>query len=451
MSWTDLTTFLSDYAVPLLAVAGVMGMALLLVMIVWVKRTGRPLRPMALAASMNLALMLNAEGMWRIAVGDLALPPLFAVLVFAVFEICFLTATSIAADQYRSSTVYGPDGKVITPGDTGPMLHVAAVIAVMSGVVVASNAHTTTEQILRLAIPCIIFFMWWAALTAAGRRVRRGRFAHSPRRIAERRGWIIPDDDPDLDRMAAERRLHKMTMLAHRLHNTPLTPKQKTRTSTKLALLSLAATPEEFLEVQRRVGQAGQVERLTDPAVLAALIPAAAAAPAVPTSTSSSPVEPDAGQRDDAAVSTVAPAAGGRHAARKAVKPADTTVVDTPATVKFYEQWLTIWQAMQADPDAKNEELADRLSVAPRTISKIRKAGKDGLLTAERLQELRVKEGTAPAAEADTGQVTSAGPPVPTVPAQSSRSAGTVAVVSTDTGAAAVARDQDDREPALAG
>lgn len=440
MSWSDLTTFLYDYAVPLLAVAGVLGLALLLVIIVWVKRTRRPLRPMALATSMNLALMLNAEGMWRIAVGDLALPALFAVLVFAVFEICFLTSTSIAADQYRSSTVYGPDGKVITPGDTGPMLYVAAVIAVMSGVVVASSAHTTTEKILRLAIPCIIFFMWWAALTAAGRRVRRGRFAHSPRRIAERRGWIIPDDDPDLERMAAERRLHKMTMLAHRLHNTPLNPKQKTRTSTKLALLSLAATPEEFREVQRRVGQAGQVERLTDPDVLAALIPAAAA-PAVPTPTISSPVEPDAGQREDAAVSTAAPAAGGRHAVRKAVKPADTTVVDTPATARFYEQWLTIWQAMQADPDAKNEELAERLSVAQRTISKIRKAGKDGLLTAERLQELRVQEGTAPAAEADTGQLTNPGPPAPTVPVQSSRSTGTAAVV----------RDQDDREPALVG
>ncbi|WP_436528614.1 hypothetical protein [Actinoplanes sp. HUAS TT8] len=220
LSWPGLTGFVHDFGGLLLLAGGLLGVLLLVGLAVWAKRSGKPLRPIALSACMNLALLLNAEGMWVIATEDLHLPPLFAVLVFAVFEICFLTATSLAAEQYRNTTVYGPDGKIETPGHPGPMLWIAALIAGISGVIVASNANTLTEKMLRLAVPCVIFLMWWAALTAAGQRTRRGRFAYSPRRLAERWGWLIPDDDPDLTEMAAKRQIRRMVVNHHRAATT---------------------------------------------------------------------------------------------------------------------------------------------------------------------------------------------------------------------------------------
>ena len=209
--------FWRDYAALVLLAAGLLGVVLLIAFAIWAKRSKKPLRPLALAFSMNLALLLNAEGMWVIAIDQLNLPAIFAVLVFAVFEICFLTATSLAAEQYRRTSVYAPDGTIVTPGHPGAMLYIAALIAGLSGVIVASNAATFTEKLLRLAVPCMIFLMWWAALTAAGQRVRRGRFAYSPRRLAERWGWLIPDDDPDLVRMGAERQVRRMVVNYHRV------------------------------------------------------------------------------------------------------------------------------------------------------------------------------------------------------------------------------------------
>ncbi|OJF14542.1 hypothetical protein [Couchioplanes caeruleus] len=456
MSWADLTTFAYDYAVPLLAGTGVLGLVLLLVMIVRVKRSGRPLRPIALSASMNLALMLNAEGMWYIAIDTLRLPALFAVLVFAVFEICFLTATSLAAEQYRNTTVYGPDGKVITPGHPGSMLYVAALIALMSGVVVASGAPTTTEKILRLAIPVMIFLMWWAALTAAGQRARRSRFAHSPMRIAERRGWFIPDEDPDLAKMIADRRLTKMAMLAHRLHNGELDEKRKVKVKTELARLSLTATDDDLAEVQRRVNRAGQAEQLTQPGVLAALMPTptvaaavtpSAVAPAAPALAQPQPTP----QEEPAAVSGHRPraaddAARGEKSTASEKRAAEPAV---PSTAKYYAQWLTVWLTMTAEPTATNQILRQRTGIALRTLSKIRTAGKDGLLTAQRLQELRMQEGAAASADTGTRAVRdNADEPAPAaVPSQPSRSreSGTAPEP-----AAAAAGGHSTREPAMA-
>lgn len=207
----------NDYTALILLSAGVVGLLALLGLLIWARKTKKELRSSALTVSMNLALMLNAEGMWVVAVDVAHLPRLFAVLVFAVFEICFLTATSLAKEQYRRTTVRADDGTIIKPGHPGPMLYIAALIAVLSGVVVASNAASTTETLLRLAVPCVIFLMWWAALVAAGQSVNRGRFAYSPRRLAERWGWLIPDDDPDLQELAAKRTVRRMVINYYRL------------------------------------------------------------------------------------------------------------------------------------------------------------------------------------------------------------------------------------------
>ena len=83
----QIASFWATYAATTILAAGVLGLLALIGLGVWAKRSRRPLRPLALALSMNLALLLNAEGMWVIAIDQLKLPPVFAVLVFAVFEI----------------------------------------------------------------------------------------------------------------------------------------------------------------------------------------------------------------------------------------------------------------------------------------------------------------------------------------------------------------------------
>lgn len=213
----DLAAFWAQYAALVLFGAGLAGVIALIGLGVWAKKSRKPLRPIALAVSMNLALLLNAEGMWEVLTEKAGLPALFTALVFAVFEICFLTATSLAAEQYRRTTVLDAEGNIVTPGHPGAMLYVAALIAGLSGLIVATNAASGTEKLLRLAVPAVIFLMWWAALTAAGQRLRRSRFAYSPRRLAERWGWLIPDDDPDLVAMAAGRQVRRMVVAHQRV------------------------------------------------------------------------------------------------------------------------------------------------------------------------------------------------------------------------------------------
>ncbi|MEV6350435.1 MFS transporter [Actinoplanes sp. NPDC051851] len=277
-----INNFWSDYAALVLLAGGVLGVVALISLAVWAKKSKKPLRPIALSFSMNLALLLNAEGMWVIATGQLHLPKLFAVLVFAVFEICFLTATSLAAEQYRRTTVYEPDGTIASPGHPGPMLWIAALIAGVSGIIVASNAQTNTERLLRLAVPCVIFLMWWAALTAAGQRVRRGRFAYSPRRLAERWGWLIPDDDPDLVRMASERQVRRMVVNHHRVSSARW-PKSWWRNR----LLKDARTANEPV-VAEVVQQLARIQRVMDLLIPGSaprpvpVLPLEAAAPAEP-------------------------------------------------------------------------------------------------------------------------------------------------------------------------
>lgn len=258
------------YGAQILIFCGVVGLVTMLALYAEVRRSRRPLRPIALAVSMNLALLLNAEGMWVVATEQLHLTKLFAVLVFAVFEILFLTATSLAAEQYRRTTTYAPDGTVTAPGHPGRMLWVAAAIAATSGVVVASNAPSGTEKLLRLAVPVLIFLMWWAALTAAGQRARaRSRFAYSPRRLAERWGWLIPDDDPDLEAMAAERQVRRM-VVNHQRVGAGRWPKAWWRSRLlKDARTASSAVVDEVL---------AQLVRIT--AVMDLLTPAAPAEPA---------------------------------------------------------------------------------------------------------------------------------------------------------------------------
>ncbi|MBO3741555.1 MFS transporter [Actinoplanes flavus] len=352
--------FWRDYAALVLLAGGLLGVILLISFGIWAKRTGKPLRPLALAFSMNLALLLNAEGMWVIAIDQLNLPKIFAVLVFAVFEICFLTATSLAAEQYRRTSVHASDGTIVTPGHPGAMLYIAALIAGLSGVIVASNAVTFTEKLLRLAVPCMIFLMWWAALTAAGQRVRRGRFAYSPRRLAERWGWLIPDDDPDLVRMAAERQVRRMVVNYHRV-SAGRFPKPWWRSR----LLKDARTAGEPV-VEEVIEQLARIQRVMDllvPGAVRIPVPAgglaavAAAEPRTPAALLSAGVPADA-------AGTMAGAAGTKADGPVPAGQADPAVA-APGPAVPSVQPVRFVQPVEPEPVAPAPAAAAPISPAP--------------------------------------------------------------------------------------
>lgn len=207
-----------EYHALIMVAAGVAGLLILLSLLIYVKVGKRPVRPALMWVGSNLALLLNGHGMWVIATETLELPDEFAVLVFAVFEVAIMNAMSIAADRYRKTCEYDADGKLIRPGHPGKMLYVVWLIAITSGVVVATNAPTLTERILRLALPVIVVLMWWATLTADGQQARRTRFAFSPMRLMTRWGWWIGDEDEDLDRLRSDRRVRLLVVYGHRLH-----------------------------------------------------------------------------------------------------------------------------------------------------------------------------------------------------------------------------------------
>jgi hypothetical protein len=207
----------AGYGALVVATAGLLGIFTLLALLIYAKRSRKPVRPVLMWAGSNLALLLNAEGMWRIAVDTLHLPRAFAALVFAVFEITLTVGMVLASERYHATTERDPGtGKITKPGHPGKMIYVVWFIALSSALVVASSVPTLTETILRFVLPVIVVTMWWATLTAEGQLVRRSRFAHSPTRLAERWGWLVPDADPDFAAMGRQRRLRALVAVGYR-------------------------------------------------------------------------------------------------------------------------------------------------------------------------------------------------------------------------------------------
>lgn len=121
------------------------------------------------------------------------------------------------------------------------------------------------------------------------------------------------------------------------------------------------------------------------------------------------------------------PDSSGRRPTRQAAPVVPTRAIS-------YAQWLAIWVDMQQAPqDTTNAEFAERHDVGERTITNIRRAGREGLLTEDQLQRLRSAEPAEPAVttEATTPELVTpatnlrqmpASPAAPVAPAATDRS-----------------------------
>ncbi len=207
-----------DYRMIVLVAVTVLGLVLLGAVVRVAKKHGAArVKPSLIWLGTNMALIFNAEGTWHILTVKLGQSPEFSVLVFAVFEFALMRAMALATEAYRRTTKRDEAGKITQPGHPGKAIHVVWFIALSSGVIVATNAPTVTEQLLRVVLPTIVVLLWWTALTAEGQARRRGRFAYSPQRLAVRWGLWIGDEDEDLDQARSVRRVRLIVVYGHRL------------------------------------------------------------------------------------------------------------------------------------------------------------------------------------------------------------------------------------------
>jgi hypothetical protein len=211
---------LGNYRELLIAGGTVLGVLLLAAFAGYARKKKRAIRPALMTVGVNLALLMNAEGMWDIAVNRMGLPPQFAMLTFAVFEVAMLIMQAKSRERFTSTLKLREDGSVEVPGDSGPFLKWAWVIAITSGVIVATNANSWTERLLRVALPILVQGMWQAINLSEGTRRRYGVFRYSPRRIAERRGWFAKDTTggaDHLDQLERERLLKALVRHGYKI------------------------------------------------------------------------------------------------------------------------------------------------------------------------------------------------------------------------------------------
>lgn len=246
----DTASLWHDYA-PVVIVAGlVLGLVILLGLVIYVKVTHRKVKPTLIFIGTNLALLLNAEGMWEVLVEKAKVPPAFAVLVFAIFEIALLIVMDLAKQRYVATTVRDSEGKVLRAGDPGFALTLVWFIALSSGLVVATNSDNVTVFLLRLLVPVMVVLMWWAVLTAEGRTKTRSRFVYSPQRLVERWGWFDAERDVTHEKAVYDRRVRLLVTYSHRLYGgSKLNPIAKRR----YIALARVATEEMLAEAEEQI------------------------------------------------------------------------------------------------------------------------------------------------------------------------------------------------------
>jgi hypothetical protein len=235
------------------------------------RRRGRADRWVSTVAGVAV-LGLSAEGMWMVAVHRLGLPPVLAVVTFAVFELAMLSSAMHATAHYRRTTIRDHAGEIITPGHPGLHGTVVWVIAATAGVIVSLNSASFVEVLLRLALPLMAAGMWHTTLTAEGVSRPAGSWRWTPRRLLVRVGAIEPTER-DLSEVARDRRVHAMTATARRVHRGAWPGRWHTA---RLGRLALHADPDMIEAVRERVTRAHRAVELTAP-VAPALVAADAA------------------------------------------------------------------------------------------------------------------------------------------------------------------------------
>ncbi|XTZ13958.1 hypothetical protein ACQSSU_20890 [Micromonospora echinospora] len=250
--WAPLLDQAAAWIVPIGA-----GLALLMLLVLWVQLRRHSLSKVGRAVTTPLVLAWESQGLHRLA-ETTGVEGAAAWVLAGVTSAVLITLAAFADDHHKKHGNLGWAGRLVW------------IVAVPMGLTVALTSTTSAESALRIILPLLAALVWWVPYApditgraADGQPIKRaGSLRISPRRIGVWLGLFDPTD-ADLTVVHEERQIRRLTATAHKLHHgrTLLRPYRKAR----LRRLGLVATPEMVTEVARRVQLVHEIEARTAP------------------------------------------------------------------------------------------------------------------------------------------------------------------------------------------
>lgn len=258
--------FWADYGYALIVGVAVLVVALVVTAVVKVARSRQRDRWVAGLTAL-VVLAWTSEGLWEVARFTLGLPLGFAVMTFFVYEAMMITC-ALQAERHRK---HHP-----SPGPAGRYLWVLAGI---TATVVALNAASLVEALLRFTLPLAAAGLWWVGVTAkreddpdevkqlreAERARREAIWAISWRRLLVAVGVMRPGAQTLTD-AERERRIRQMVTAADKLHAATPGSRRANRALQRLRKLARVASANDIATVRARVARTTRIAEVVMPA-----------------------------------------------------------------------------------------------------------------------------------------------------------------------------------------
>lgn len=268
----QVNAFWVEYGYALVAGVAVVVVAVVVTAVVKVARSHQLDRWVAGLTAL-VVLAWTSEGLWEVARFTLGLPLGFAVMTFFVYEAMMITCAMQAERHRRRHPSPGPAGRYVW------------VLASITATVVAFNAETLVEALLRFTLPLAAAGLWWVGITAerdddpdevkqlreSERARREAIWAISWRRLLVAVGVMRPGTQT-LSDAERERRVRQMVAAADQLQAARPGSRRADRALRRLRRLARLASANDIATVRARVARATRIAELvmpaTDPAAI---------------------------------------------------------------------------------------------------------------------------------------------------------------------------------------
>lgn len=256
-----------DYGYALVTGVGVLVVAMVVTAVVKVARSRQRDRAVGGLTAL-VVLAWTSEGLWEVARFTLGLPLGFAVMTFFVYEAMMLTCGLQAERHRKHHPSPGPAGRYVW------------VLASITATVVALNAQTPVEALLRFTLPLAAAGLWWVGITAerdddpdevkqlreTERKRREAIWAISWRRLLVAVGVMRPGAQTLTD-AERERRIRQMVTAADKLQSARPGSRRAERALQRLRRLARLASANDIAAVRARVARTTRIAELVMPAV----------------------------------------------------------------------------------------------------------------------------------------------------------------------------------------
>jgi hypothetical protein len=262
----QVNAFWVEYGYAVIAGLAVLVVAVVVTAVVTVARSRQRDRWVA-GLTAVVVLAWTSEGLWEVARFTLGLPLGFAVMTFFVYEAMMLTCALQAERHRKHHPSPGPAGRYVW------------VLAGTTATVVALNAASLVEALLRFTLPLAAAGLWWVGITAeraddpdkvkqlrvAERARREAIWAISWRRLLVAVGLMRPGAQT-LSEAERERRIRQMVTAADQLHTAGPGSRRAARALQRLRKLARLASANDIAAVRARVARTTRIAELIMPA-----------------------------------------------------------------------------------------------------------------------------------------------------------------------------------------